>query len=488
MKHYVEEIYKTEGVPEFTFVRPPNYNEILVDIRNPGKPVIIEGQSGTGKTTVAKKILEQSFPNQEFEYLTARKSEDLHKIIEIAEGNYLGRFIIDDFHRLENNIQENIANIIKISAEESNHTPSLKVVIIGINKVGSELIFLVHDIAKRCGIHKILSATEDRIGELISKGEGKLNVTIGHYQDIWRESSGDYWLAQLLCQSICLMNDLIETSDEKRNISVDIDELRSRVVSRLENSYLNPVKEFCRGKRFRASNDPYYKLLRAISIQESSIVDLNELANVNPEVKGSINNIKEHRINVLLESKPICERYFYYNKETKNFAIEDPALFYYLKNLDWELLRKECGFRNSEDDFEFDFAISFAGENRELAKLITDLLNVLDCTVFYDAYFEANYLGQAWSKQFNEIFSSKSRLVICLLDKFHSEKIWPTFERDCFRPRIQNASVIPIYLDDTKFVGIPDDIVGIQFKDKQHDEESVTDKIVLKLEERLQNA
>ena len=51
MTYFVEEIYRTEGVPEFTFVRPPNYNEILVDIRNSGKPVIIEGQSGTGKTT-----------------------------------------------------------------------------------------------------------------------------------------------------------------------------------------------------------------------------------------------------------------------------------------------------------------------------------------------------------------------------------------------------------------------------------------------------
>ena len=488
MTYLVEDIYRTEGVPEFTFVRPPNYNEILVDIRNRGKPVIIEGQSGTGKTTVAKKILEQSFPNQEFEYLTARQPEDLHKIISIAEGHYHGRFIIDDFHRLDNDIQTDIANIIKVSAEESNPSPSLKVVIIGINKVGSELILLVHDIAKRCGIHQILPATEDRIGELISKGENKLNVTIGHYQDIWKESSGDYWLAQLLCQTVCLMNDLTETSDQKRNISVDIEELRSKVVSRLENNYLNPVKEFCRGKRFRSSNDPYYKLLKAISIQDNSIVDLNEIANANPDVKGSINNIKEHRINVLLESKPICERYFYYNKETKNFAIEDPALFYYLKNLDWELLRKECGFRNSEEDFEFNFAISFAGENRGLAKLITNLLTVLDCTVFYDEYFEANYLGQAWGKQFNEIFSSKSRLVICLLDKFHSEKIWPTFERECFKARIQDASVIPIYLDDTRFVGIPDDIVGIHFKHKQYDEESVRDKIIFKLEERLKNS
>jgi hypothetical protein len=487
MKYNIEEIYRTEGVPEFTFIKPPNYNEILVDIRNPGKPVIIEGQSGTGKTTITRKILDQVFQDQEFVYLSARKTSDMSKIYEVSKGEAVGRFVIDDFHRLDSPTRENIANIVKLSAEDPNLSIYPKIVIIGINKVGSDLIFLVHDIAKRCGIHRVLPANREGINDLISKGEEKLNISIGHIEEILSESSGDYWLAQLLCQSICMMNDVVETCEIKTTLVFDHEKLRSRLVLKLENNYIEPVKEFSRGKRFRASNDPYYKLLKVISAQESSIVDLNDLANANPDVKGSINNIKEHRINVLLESKPICERYFYYNSETKNFAIEDPALFYFLKHLDWEKLRKDCGFRDSKDDYEFDFAISFAGENRKLAKNIVDLLVVLDCTVFYDEYFEANYLGRAWSKQFNEIFSEKSRLVICLLDKFHAEKIWPTFERECFKSRISDASVIPIFLDDTKFVGIPDDIIGIMFKDYESaNEDAITDRIVFKLEEKLQ--
>ncbi|MCL5978709.1 MAG: hypothetical protein M1147_11475 [Nitrospirae bacterium] len=43
-KYPVEEVFVTEGVPEYTFVKPSNYNEVLVDIRRAGKPVIIEGQ------------------------------------------------------------------------------------------------------------------------------------------------------------------------------------------------------------------------------------------------------------------------------------------------------------------------------------------------------------------------------------------------------------------------------------------------------------
>ena len=46
-------------------------------------------------------------------------------------------------------------------------------------------------------------------------------------------------------------------------------------------------------------------------------MDITMLANQNEEVRGSINNIKETRLNILLESKPVCERYFYYNRETK---------------------------------------------------------------------------------------------------------------------------------------------------------------------------
>jgi len=171
MSYFIEEVYKTEGVPEFTFIKPPNYNEILVDIRSPGKPVIIEGQSGTGKTTVVKKILAHALYNQEFEYLTARKAIHVATIVNISEGKTTGRFVIDDFHRLDNTIQEKIANIVKIAAEDYDSEEHPKIIIIGINKVGSELIFLVHDIAKRCGIHKVHPANEEGISELIQKGE-----------------------------------------------------------------------------------------------------------------------------------------------------------------------------------------------------------------------------------------------------------------------------------------------------------------------------
>jgi hypothetical protein len=363
-----------------------------------------------------------------------------------------------------------------------------KLVIIGINQVGSELIQLVPDIAKRTGIHRIKPGGVTEVTKLVETGAERLNVHIRDVDSIFAETRGDYWLTQQLCQSICAAADVTQTADQTREIKFEISEIRRRVVDRLQASYYPAVKEFCRGRRFRASNDPYFKLLRALGQQDSSIVDLNGLANSSPEVRGSINNIKERRLQVLIESKPLVARHFYYNSETKNFAVEDPALFYFVKHLDWDALRRDCGFREQDNPFEFEIALSFAGENRELAKFIAESLETLDVTIFYDEMFEANFLGKAWSAQFKAIFGEKSKLVVCLLDKHHAEKIWPTFEREHFAPRVADESVIPIFLDDTKFVGIPQDIVGIHFVFDPSDPNwrtRATDQIVLKLIDRI---
>lgn len=491
MSYRIEDVFRTEGVPEFTFVRPPNFGELLVDIRNPGKPVIVEGQSGTGKTTTVKRVIAEVLTDDGFEYLSARRAKDMVRIVEIAQYAPGGKFIIDDFHRLDVDTQSRIGNIIKLAAEEYDDPSHPKVVIIGINRIGSSLIHLVHDIAKRCGIHRISPASIETTRELINKGEERLNVAFGDIPAIFKETGGDYWLTQLVCQAACLMNGITETAPTSVALKFDPKKLRARMVERLHHAYQEAVIEFCRGRRFRPTNDPYLKVLRSVGEQDSSIVDLTELANSNEDVRGSINNIKETRLQALIESKPICEKHFYYNSETKSFAIEDPALFYYLKHLDWEGVRKDCGFRTTDRQYEFDFAISFAGENRGLARLIADQLAMLDCSVFFDEYFEANYLGTAWHKQFQQVFGEKSKYVVCLLDKYHLEKIWPTFERETFQQRVPEAAVIPLYLDDTPVPGIPKDIVGIPFKDYHQMGDAlanrVTDEVVYKLYAKLES-
>src|SRR5262249_7670341 len=154
-------------------------------------------------------------------------------------------------------------------------------------------------------------------------------------------------------------------------------------VDRLHAAYSEAVKEFCRGRRFRPSNDPYFKLLKAVAEHGAqtgdSNVDLTMLANSRADIRQSINNVKDHRLGILLTDKPQAARFFYYNEETKQFCIEDPAVFYYIKHLNWDRLRTECGFRADDGKtFDYDVAISFAAPSRDLARYLADQLEQLD--------------------------------------------------------------------------------------------------------------
>src|SRR5215471_9767008 len=110
VKLTLEEVFRTEGLPEFTFVPPPNYNEILLDVRHSHKPVILEGQSGTGKTSCVRHILAELDRARKPEYLTARDPFHVRTIEKVVSEHTVGSYVIDDFHRLTMGLQERIAD------------------------------------------------------------------------------------------------------------------------------------------------------------------------------------------------------------------------------------------------------------------------------------------------------------------------------------------------------------------------------------------
>ena len=114
----------------------------------------------------------------------------------IVRDQQAGRFVVDDFHRLAAELQEACADIAKLAAETGAKSGLPKLIIIGINQVGSKLIQLVPDIAKRTGIHRIKPGGVDEITALIERGCERLNVRIADKAAIYEETRGDYWLTQ----------------------------------------------------------------------------------------------------------------------------------------------------------------------------------------------------------------------------------------------------------------------------------------------------
>ena len=106
---------------------------------------------------------------------------------------------------------------------------------------------------------------------------------------------------------------------------------------------------------------------------------------------------------------------------------------------------------------EFDVALSFAGEDRQHAKKLADLLNACGCTVFYDEYEQANLWGKNLYVHLSSIYKDKARYCVVFLSKSYAEKPWTRHELESAQARAFNEIseyILPVRIDDIEIPGI----------------------------------
>ena len=121
-----------------------------------------------------------------------------------------------------------------------------------------------------------------------------------------------------------------------------------------------------------------------------------------------------------------------------------------------------------ETKYEYDFALSFAGENRDIAEKMANELPLYGAKVFYDKFKEADLIGKKLSTYFQDTYGSKSRYVIVLISKEYQIKDWTNFELKIAREEAKIRSsefILPVKLDDTPILGIHDDIGYVDYRE-----------------------
>lgn len=111
--------------------------------------------------------------------------------------------------------------------------------------------------------------------------------------------------------------------------------------------------------------------------------------------------------------------------------------------------------------FEFDFAFSFAGEDRETVRKVRDSLVKKAIRVFFDEDFESDLIGKNLSDRFKEIYGKKSKFVVIFVSEHYKIKEWTDFEFQIAREEAESRKeefILPIRLDDTVLLGIKRDI------------------------------
>ena len=135
-------------------------------------------------------------------------------------------------------------------------------------------------------------------------------------------------------------------------------------------------------------------------------------------------------------------------------------------------------------DYEYDVAISFAGEDRRYAEDLANALRKSDVRVFFDEFETARLWGKNLYDYHSEIYEKKAKHCVMIISTHYARKAWPNLERKSAQARVFQESdeyILPIRLDDTQIRGILPTIGFINSKDH-----SVND-IVHLIKEKLRN-
>ncbi|MFC3895337.1 FxSxx-COOH system tetratricopeptide repeat protein [Lentzea rhizosphaerae] len=114
-----------------------------------------------------------------------------------------------------------------------------------------------------------------------------------------------------------------------------------------------------------------------------------------------------------------------------------------------------------EPEYEFDLALSFAGEDRPYVEEVARLLTDAGLRIFYDVQETAELWGRELTEYLDEIYRRRSRFVVIFASAFYAQSSWTSFERRSVLARSFSTSsqfVLPIRLDDTEIPGWPPSI------------------------------
>jgi hypothetical protein len=136
----------------------------------------------------------------------------------------------------------------------------------------------------------------------------------------------------------------------------------------------------------------------------------------------------------------------------------------------------------TSDEFEYDVALSFAGEDRVIAKNFANLLMNKNIKVFYDEDEADNLWGKDLIAHLANLYQNKARFCVMFISKYYPLKRWTNFERQHIQARAfrdTNEYILPIRIDDTNVPGIAE---TMGYRDiRQHSLESIANALEKKL-------
>lgn len=211
------------------------------------------------------------------------------------------------------------------------------------------------------------------------------------------------------------------------------------------------ARTFAIGSKLRKEGRaPYLHLLNWVANSPDWSIQIDEMLNQHPNMKLSINQVVEKGfLKKLIEENTLLQDVIHYDDQSNILTIEDPKFLFFIRNILWNKFAEQIGFVGVEFTKPYDFALSFAGENRDLAQTLNSKMLEREVSIFYDKNEQHRILASNVEDYLAPIYNSEAEFVIVLLSKNYPKKIWTKFESDHFKQRFGANAIIPIWYSDT---------------------------------------
>ena len=114
------------------------------------------------------------------------------------------------------------------------------------------------------------------------------------------------------------------------------------------------------------------------------------------------------------------------------------------------------------DDFTYDVALSFAGEQRTYVQKVAAALRRRGIRPFYDDYEKAVLWGKDLYEHLDWVYQKAARYCVLFASEDYANKVWTTHERRSAQARALQSNqeyVLPVRFDDTEIPGLRSTVV-----------------------------
>lgn len=132
--------------------------------------------------------------------------------------------------------------------------------------------------------------------------------------------------------------------------------------------------------------------------------------------------------------------------------------------------------------YEFDVALSFAGEDRAHVKKLANLLQASQASVFYDEYEKATLWGKDLYQHLQGIYQNNAKYCVVFVSNNYIKKHWTKHELRHAQARAFESDreyILPLRLDDTVLPGLAPTIGYLDLR--QHTLEEIAALLLEKL-------